>query len=149
MGNLIGTSTAEIAAPLDQVWALVEDVAVAPEWQGGLNSIQPLERDDQGRGTKCEVGVDIKVRTVKSIVRFTYDGPERLSWRQEKGDLKSVDGSWELEDLGDGRTRATYRVEVDLGRMLGMMVKGPLESGLRQMLAGARAGELKARIEGA
>ncbi len=148
MGNLIGTSTAEIAAPLGQVWALVQDVEVAPEWQGGLNSIEPLERDDQGRGTKCEVGADIKVRTVKSIVRFTYDGPARLSWQQEKGDLKSVDGSWELEDLGEGRTRATYRIEVDLGRMLGMMVKGPLESGLRQMLAGARAGELKARIEG-
>jgi carbon monoxide dehydrogenase subunit G len=148
MGNLIGSSTAEIAAPLDQVWALVEDVAIAAEWQGGMNSIEPLERDDQGRGTKCEVGADIKVKTVKSIVRFTYDGPERLSWRQEKGDLKSVEGSWELEDLGDGRTRATYRIEVDLGRMLGMMVKGPLESGLRQMLAGARAGELKARIEG-
>ncbi len=148
MGNLIGTSTAEIAAPLEQVWALVEDVASAPEWQGGLNSLEPLERDDQGRGTKCEVGVDIKVRTVKSIVRFSYDGPTRLTWRQEKGDLKSVDGSWELEDLGEDRTRATYTVEVDLGRMLGMMVKGPLESGLRQMLAGARAGELKARIEG-
>ena len=148
MGNLIGTSTAEIAAPLDQVWALVEDVAMAPEWQGGMNSVEPLERDDQGRGTKCEVGVDIKVRTVKSIVRFSYDGPERLSWRQEKGDLKSVDGSWELEDLGDGRTRATYTIEVDLGRMLGMVVKGPLQDGLRQMLAGARAGELKARIEG-
>jgi carbon monoxide dehydrogenase subunit G len=148
LGNLIGTSTAEIAAPLDQVWALVEDVEVAPEWQGGLNSMEPLERDDQGRGTKCEAGVDIKVKTVKSIVRFTYDGPARLSWRQEKGDLKSVDGSWELEDLGDGRTRATYRIEVDLGRMLGMMVKGPLESGLRQILAGARAGELKARVEG-
>ncbi|MDQ6606592.1 MAG: SRPBCC family protein [Actinomycetota bacterium] len=148
MGNLIGTSTTEIAAPLDRVWALVEAIEVAPEWQGGLNSLEPLQRDDQGRGTRCEVGVDIKVRTVKSIVRFSYDGPARLSWTQEKGDLKSVDGSWELEDLGDGRTRATYRIEVDLGRMLGMMVKGPLESGLRQMLAGARAGELKARIEG-
>src|SRR5450432_514547 len=139
MGNLTSTSTAEIAAALDQVWALVEDIQVAPQWQGGLNSIEPLERDDQGRWTKCEVGTDIKVRTVKSTVRFTYDGPERLSWRQEKGDLKSVDGSWELEDLGDGRTRATYRIEVDLGRMLGMIVKGPLESGLRQMLVGARA----------
>jgi hypothetical protein len=29
-----------------------------------------------------------------------------------------------------------------------MMVKGPVESAVRQMLAGARAGELKQRIEG-
>lgn len=149
MGNLIGTSTAEISAPLDEVWGVVEDIEIAPDWQGGLNSLEPLERDDEGRGTRCEVGADIKVKTIKTIVRFTYDGPTRLSWTQEKGDLKAVDGSWELEDLGDGRTRATYRVEVDFGRMLGAMVRGPIEGAIRQMLAGARAGELKAKVEGA
>jgi carbon monoxide dehydrogenase subunit G len=148
MANLVGESTAEINAPVDEVWALVEDVEVAPEWQGGLNSLTALERDEQGRGTRCEVGADIKVKTVKTIVRFSYDGPARLSWTQEKGDLKSVDGSWVLEDLGDGRTRATYRVEVDFGRVLGAMVRGPIVGAVRQMLAGARAGELKARIEG-
>ena len=149
MSTLTGTSTAEIAAPLAEVWGCVEDIETAPDWQGGLNFLTPLERDEQGRGTRCEVGADIKVRTVKTIVRFTYDGPTKLSWTQEKGDLKAVDGSWVLEDLGDGRTRATYRVDVDLGRVLGMMVKGPVEGAVRQMLAGARAGELKARIEGA
>jgi carbon monoxide dehydrogenase subunit G len=147
MGTLTGSSTAEIDAPLEQVWKLVEDVELAPEWQGGLNTLVPIERDEQGRGTLCEVGVDIKVRTAKTLVRFSYEGPTRLSWSQEKGDLKSVDGSWVLEDLGGERTRATYTVEVDLGRVLGMVVRGPLVDGLRQMLAGARAGELKARVE--
>ena len=47
-------------------------------------------------------------------VRFTYNGPTTLAWRQEKGELKSVDGRWELEDLGGNRTRATYSLEVDL-----------------------------------
>ncbi len=147
MSTLNGTSTAEIAAPLDEVWKLVEDIELAPQWQGGLNSLTPLERDEQGRGTLCEVGADIKVKTVKTIVRFSYEGPTRLSWTQEKGDLKAVDGSWELADLGEGRTRATYNVDVDFGRVLGMMVKGPVESAIRQLLAGARAGELKTRIE--
>jgi hypothetical protein len=80
-------------------------------------------------------------------VRFRYEGPTRLSWTQEKGQLKSVDGSWELEDLGDGRTRATYSLEVDPGRRLGMVIRGPLIDVLRHMLAGARAGELKGRVE--
>jgi carbon monoxide dehydrogenase subunit G len=149
MGNLIGTSTAEINAPLHDVWALVENVEVAPEWQGGLNSVTALEHDSEGRATRCEVGADIKVRTVKTIVRFNYDGaPTRLAWTQEKGDLKSVDGSWELTDLGDGRTQATYRVEVDFGRMLGALVRGPIVGAIRNMLAEARAGELKQRMEG-
>jgi hypothetical protein len=70
-----------------------------------------------------------------------------LTWHQEKGELKSVDGSWRLEDLGDGRTRATYSLEVDLGRMLGMLIRGPLVDVLRGQLVGARAGELKKYAE--
>jgi ribosome-associated toxin RatA of RatAB toxin-antitoxin module len=149
MATLSGSSTAEIDAPIERVWELVEDVELAPDWQGGMNSMRAIERDEQGRATLCEVGADAKVRTVKTIVRFDYgEEPRRLSWRQEKGDVKSLHGSWELEDLSGGRTRATYRIEVDPGRVLGMMVRGPVEAVIRQMLAGARAGELKARIEG-
>jgi carbon monoxide dehydrogenase subunit G len=148
MAKLNGQSTAELEAPLDQVWSAVEDVPSAPEWQGGMNGMEVLERDGEGRAALCEVHTDAKVRTVKSIVRFRYDGPTRLSWIQEKGDLKSVEGSWELEDLGDGRTRATYSIETDLGRVLGMVIRGPLVAVLRHMLAGARAGELKQYVEG-
>ena len=145
--SLTGSSTAEIHAPLDRVWDLVQDVESAPDWQGGLNAMRALDRDDEGRAIRCETETDAKVRSVKSIVRFTYDGPKRLTWTQEKGDLKSVKGSWELEDLGGERTRATYSIDVDLGRTLGLIVRGPVVDVLRHMLAGARAGELKQRIE--
>lgn len=148
MGKLSGTSTAEISAPLDEVWALVEDVETAPDWQGGMKALHALERDDQERVQLAEAETDAKVRTVKSIVRFEYDPPTALSWTQVEGELKSVDGRWDLEDLGDGRTRATYWIETDLGRMLSMVVRGPLVDLLRDMLAGARAGELKRAIEG-
>ncbi len=147
MPNLTGSSTAEIDAPLERVWALVEDVENAPEWQGGLKAMHALERDADGRATLCESHSDAKVRTIKSNVRFAYDGPTRLSWSQEKGELKSVDGSWELEDLGEDRTRATYALEVDLGRVLGLVIRGPLVDVLRAMLINARAGELKKRME--
>ena len=147
MAGITGSSTAEINAPLVQVWSLVEDVEKAPDWQGGLKAMHVLERDDQGRAIHCEAETDAKVRTVKSIVRFNYDGPDNLRWSQEKGELKSVDGRWELEDLGGERTRATYNLEVELGRMLGMLIRGPMVDLLRDMLVGARAGELKKRIE--
>jgi carbon monoxide dehydrogenase subunit G len=145
--SLSGTSTAEIHAPLETVWALVQDVESAPNWQGGLNALRALERDDEGRPTRAETETDAKIRAVKSIVHFTYSGPTNLTWTQEKGDLKSVNGSWKLEDLGGDRTRATYSIEVDLGRKLGMLVRGPIVDVLRHMLAGARAGELKQAIE--
>lgn len=143
-----GTASAEIDAPLDEVWAVVEDVLTAPDWQGGLVALTALERDSDGRPTLVETESDIKIRHVKTQVRFSYEPPTRLSWSQEKGDLKSVDGSWELEDLDGGRTRATYTLDGDPGRMLGMLIRGPVEAAARAMLVNARPGELKARVEG-
>jgi len=148
MANLGGTASAEIEAPLEEVWAVVEDVLTAPEWQGGLVSMKALEHDAEGRPTLVETENDIKVRKVKTRVRFSYAAPTRLSWKQEKGDLKSVEGSWDLEDLGGGRTRATYTLEGDPGRVLGMVIRGPVEAATRAMLVNARPGELKERVEG-
>jgi len=147
MAMLTGSSTAEVDAPLEQVWALVEDVQRAPDWQGGLKGMHVLERDGEGHAIVCQTESDAKVRTIKSTVRFTYDGPTTLTWSQEKGELKSVDGRWQLEDLGGNRTRATYSLEVDLGRVLSLVIRGPLVDLVRGMLVSARAGELKRAIE--
>ena len=148
MARMGGSASEEIDAPMEAVWAIVEDVLTAPDWQGGLDSMTALERDDEGRPTLVETENDIKVRRIKTQVRFRYEPPRRLSWTQEKGDLKSVEGAWELEDLGNGRTRATYRLDSDPGRMLGMLIRGPVEAATRSMLVNARPGELKKRVEG-
>ena len=142
-----GSASAEIEAPIDEVWAVVEDVLTAPDWQGGVVATEALERDAESRPTLVEIENDIKVRHVKTQVRFHYEPPTALSWTQEKGDLKSVTGSWKLEDLGAGRTRATYTIDSDPGRVLGMVFRGPVEAAVRAMLVNARPGELKARVE--
>jgi hypothetical protein len=148
MAHLGGTAGAEIEAPIEEVWAVVEDVLAAPDWQGGLVRVSALEHGSDGRPTLVESVSDIKVRQVKTQVRFGYEPPTRLSWTQEKGDLKSVEGSWVLEDLGGKRTRATYTLDGDPGRVLGMIIRGPVEAAARAMLVNARPGELKARVEG-
>ncbi len=145
MGTLEGDSTAEIDAPIETVWELVADVEKAPDWQGGMISMVAVERGGDGHAIVCEAETDAKVRAVKSRVRFTYTGPTQLEWVQEKGDLKSVHGRWELTDLG-GRTKVRYWIEVDLGR-LGLLVRGPMVGVLRHQLAGVRANELKQAIE--
>jgi uncharacterized membrane protein len=146
MGNIRGEASAEIDAPIEAVYAVCADPASAPEWQDGLQSMRILERDGQGRALIGETVNDAKVRSVRSRVRFTYDQPRLVAWRQEEGDPKSVDGAWELEDLGGGRTRATYRLEVDPGRVLGMLIRGPVETRLRQIMVEARPEELRRRM---
>ena len=147
MGSLGGEASVEIDAPIDVVWPVVEDVASASEWQEGLDSIEPLEGDGEGRVLVANSTTDAKVRQVTTRVRFAYEPQRRVQWTQEKGDLKSLVGSWELEDLG-GRTKATYKLDGDPGRVLGMLIRGPVEDKLRGVLVGGRPAELKARVEG-
>jgi len=147
MGHLGGSASAEIEAPLQEVWAVVEGVMTAAEWQGGLDRITALEHDAAGRPTLVETENDIRVRRIKALVRFRYDGPTRLSWTQEKGDMKSVEGTWLLEDLGEARTRATYTLDADPGRVLGLVIRGPVEAATRALFVNGRPGELKRRVE--
>ncbi len=146
MGTLGGEAWIELDARIEEVWAVVEDVESAPDWQKGLEDMDVLERDSQGRVLVANSVSDAKVRRVTSRVRFSYDEPTRLDWRQEKGDLKSLVGAWELERLGDDRTRAKYWLEGDPGRVLGMLIRGPVEDRLREILVGGRPEELARRV---
>ena len=146
MGHLGGEASADIEAPIADVWAVVEDVAAAPLWQNGLEAVEPIERDAAGRVLVADSTSDAKVRLITTRVRFSYDEPHTVTWRLEKGDLKSLEGSWELEELGPSTTRATYRLDGDPGRMLGMLIRGPVEERLREILVSGRPEELRARL---
>ncbi len=147
MGAMSGTASTEIDAPIDAVWAIVADVEGAAGWQRGLDSMVALERDGDDRATSCDSVTDMKVKVFNARLRFAYDPPQRLSWVQERGDLKSLTGSWRLEDLGGGRTRAEYALEADPGVLLSRFIKGALEEKLRGLLIEGRPAELKARAE--
>ena len=84
---------------------------------------------------------------MKSDVRFGYQRPTWVEWSQENGDLKSIEGHWELEDIGEGRTKATYWMEVDLGRVLGMLIRGPVVGVLRGQMVETMPEKLKRFVE--
>ena len=147
MGKMEGTATSEIAAPIERCYEIAADVDNISQWQKGVQQVEVLERDAEGRPLLVEITNDAKVTTVKTRVRFDYDPPNGLSWRQEKGDLKSLVGSWSFTSNGGGTTRATYELLGDPGRMLGMLIRGPVEHKLRDMLVNGRPDELKARAE--
>jgi ribosome-associated toxin RatA of RatAB toxin-antitoxin module len=146
MAILHGSKTVEIEAPIADVYRVAADPSGAPEWQPEFKSAEVLEKDTEGNQTLMLMKVDLKVRAIDTKVRFSYDEPSGLNWTQESGPLKSVDGRWEFEDLGDGRTRATCTMDVDLGR-LGLLVRGPLVGVLRGTLIESMPGKLKKYVE--
>lgn len=147
MGKITGSSSAEIEAPVAAAYAAAADVEASPRWQPEITVSECLERDADGNQVLVHMETDAKVRQLGSDLRFSYEEPSRISWAQENGDLKSVEGSWEFEDLGGGRTRATYSIEVDLGRALGLLIRGPLVGVLKGQLINSMPGRLKRFVE--
>jgi uncharacterized membrane protein len=147
MGQIKGDRTVEIEAPIERCYEIAADVENATEWQGSLKDVEVLERDGERRPVLVETKSDAKVKTVRAVLRFSYDPPTGIRWVQEKGDTKSLVGSWAFEDLGSGRTRAVYSLEADPGRMLGMLLRGPAETKVRDFLLGNAAEGLKQKAE--
>jgi ribosome-associated toxin RatA of RatAB toxin-antitoxin module len=147
MSVLTGSCTAVVVEPIERCWALVEDVARAPEWQRTLAALTVLERDDRGRPLICDTVSDAHLAQVHCRVRMSYEPPHRLTWtRVESDDLDALDGSWELEDLGEKGTRVTYALAVDPGR-IGIFAR-PIERLIRPLVIGHQAEELRDALAG-
>jgi uncharacterized membrane protein len=147
MGVLEASWTVEIDAPRERCYEIAADIANAPEWQGTLEDVDVLERDDDRRPLVVETVSDATVKKVRARLRFGYDPPNGLTWEQEKGEMKWLTGSWVFEELDGGRTRATYGLRADPGRMLGLLLRGPIEGKVKEMLTKSAAEGLKEHAE--
>ena len=147
MGVLTGDRTVEIDAPIERCFEIAANIDAAPAWQGSLQEVDVFERDSEKRATLVETKSDAKVKSVRALLRFNYDEPTRIEWVQEKGETKSLRGWWEFLDLGGGRTRATYALETDPGRVLGMLLRGPMQGVVMDFLLGGAADGLKRQAE--
>ena len=147
MGTLEASWTVEIDAPRDRVYEIAANIEGAPDWQGTLEDVEVLERDDQKRALVVETLSDATVKKVRAQLRFAYDPPDGITWEQEKGEMKWLTGSWVFEDIDGGGTRATYGLRADPGRMLGLLLRGPVEGKVKEMLTKSAAEGLKEKAE--
>ena len=147
MANIRGERTVEIDAPLERCYEIAADVENSPKWQGTLEEVEVIERDDQGRAELVFTKSDATVKKVESELRFSYDPPGAITWEQEKGEVKWLTGSWNFEELDGSRTRATYGLRGDPGRILSMLLRGPVETRVKEFLTKSAAEGLKTEAE--
>jgi uncharacterized membrane protein len=147
MGTLEASWSVEIEAPRERCYEIAADIEGAPRWQGTLESVEVLKRDREGRAERVETISDATVKKVKSRLRFSYQPPGGISWEQEEGEVKWLTGSWSFEDLGEGRTRAAYQLRSDPGRILSMLLRGPVQSKVKELLTKGAAEGLKGEAE--
>jgi hypothetical protein len=147
MGTLEASWTVDIEAPRERCFEIAAEVEQAPKWQGTLEEVEVLKRDADGRARVVQTVSDAMVKKVKSTLRFSYDPPAGISWEQEEGEAKWLTGRWDFEQSGEGRTRATYGLRTDPGRMLGLLLRGPVEGKVKELLTKSAAEGLKEEAE--
>jgi ribosome-associated toxin RatA of RatAB toxin-antitoxin module len=142
-----GEQTTEIAASPDAVFAILSDLERYPEWQEFLQRVTVRERDADGRAVLVEAEADATVRTLRIDLRCDREAARRVSWRSEGGDLKQLDGAFDLAEHSPGRTGVTFRLDVDPGRRLGLLLRGSLADRLRDRVLGGMLDGLRRRAE--
>ncbi len=122
-----------LAAEPEQCFDAVADFETYPDWMPAFTDVRVLER--AGADVLVEFKVDAKLREVRYVLRHRLERPTRISSDYVEGDAKDVDGEWRFESAGDGRTRCTYRVALDIGGFVpGSVKKALAEQAVRSSL---------------
>lgn len=137
----------EVDAPMAKCFEIISDLANSPKWQESMITADVLETDSDGRPSLVEITSDAKVKQVTSKIAFEYQPEDGMTWEQKKGDLKWLNGYWKLEEISKKKTKATYGLEADTGRMLGLLIKGPVQDKVKEWLTKDAAEGLKKYAE--
>lgn len=135
--------TAEVDADVADCIEVLLDFERYPQWSAPITSTRVLSRDDAGRGRDVAFELDMKIRTVRYTLTYEYDLPSRLRWSLREGDVASVDGSYEIREIGSGRARVTCRQAIDVG----FWIPGPLRRVFERTALRDSVHELKAAAE--
>ncbi len=103
-------------APVDKCWSVISDYERYPDFLPEVKKIRTMNR----RGAEVDVQYEAEVvKVIKYTVRIKEEGPTRLSWSFIDGEfMKDNKGGWILEDAGNGTTKATYNIAVEVGMLV-------------------------------
>lgn len=127
-----------IEAPIEKVFGIITDYEKYVEFLPEVKRIQISARS----GNQVEVQHEVAmIATVRYTLRLTEDKPSRVSWSLVKGEfMRQNQGSWLLEAQGDGRTQATYSIEMTFGPLVPRAIVNALvETSLPKMLSAFKA----------
>jgi uncharacterized membrane protein len=135
-----------IAAPVDEVMAVLLDIEHYPEWARDLKRAEVLARDDEGRVASARFRAAGFGYSTQYTLAYDHSVPGRLSWRLTEGDATRVlDGCYELRDNGDGTSEVIYELEVELA----LPLPGFIKRRTAHKITHTALQELQARVEGA
>jgi ribosome-associated toxin RatA of RatAB toxin-antitoxin module len=127
------TRSIVINAPVEKVFDVIVQYEKYGEFLSEVKEVRTSNR--QGNEVNVHYKVDV-VKTIKYTIRVKEERPTRMSWSFVEGEfMKDNKGHWLLEPAGEGKTKATYTVEMALGALVPKSVVNALvETSLPKML---------------
>lgn len=118
---------------INKIYDTLVDYESYPEFVDGVKSINVLECDEEGALVEYSLNL---IKKFKYTLKLEHKRPNQISWSFDSGDLfKKNSGSWELKDLGDGKTEVAYKLELEIkGFVPGAIVKKLAASSLPAMM---------------
>ncbi len=109
---------------INKFYEILEDYEKYPEFVDGISEIEVLEKTETSAKVRYALNL---IKKFTYTLQMTQQKPNKLSWTLESGDFfKTNSGSWELKDLGDGKTEVTYGLEVDFKILAPKMIVNKL-----------------------
>jgi carbon monoxide dehydrogenase subunit G len=141
-----GEETIVIDAPAEEVMDVITDYEAYPEW-ADVKSARVVQRGAGGLATEVTYEVDVPLlgRASYTLAYRYAPGDAGVSWvtKDARGAVSNIVGEYLLDDLGDGTTRVTYRLDVELGVLLPGFVR---TQGAKRVMENALE-RLKRRVE--
>jgi uncharacterized membrane protein len=140
------TQSIQVQAPVDRVAAVICDFPRYPEWVDAIELIEVLEEYEDGYAARVRFAIDAGVMADDYTLEYAYaDDLTRIEWHlvEPSKTQKSQEGSYDLDDNGDGTTTVTYSLEVELS--IGML--GMFRRKAEKMIMDTALKQLKRRVE--
>ena len=104
-----------VKASREDIWTTLLDYNNFPNLFEGIDRMQVLEEDQHG--ARIEFWVDAVLTDLHYILYRNYVEPGyRLTWRRVSGDLKQIQGSWDILDTDNAERKIlVYESYVDIG----------------------------------
>ena len=127
------TRSITINAPVEKVFDVITAYETYPQFLTECKEVKLTGR--QGAEVNVHYKIDV-VKTIRYTLHMKEERPKKVSWTFVEGEvMKDNKGSWTLEAEGEGKTRATYSIEMAVGMLVPKSIVNTLvDASLPKML---------------
>jgi ribosome-associated toxin RatA of RatAB toxin-antitoxin module len=134
-----------IKADPAMIMGVIADFPSYPQWAGPVKQIEVLEEGPDGRAKSVRFHVEVMGLSDLYVNEYTWKGDKRVDWTMSQGrSMKSQVGWYEMAPAGNGSTKVTYDLTVDIG----IPVPGLIRRRIQAKVVDTALKDLKKRCEG-